>query len=149
MKFQKEQLTSDLFSEILPLINAHYREIAHYQDIPLDPNYEGYKAAAAADCLRIFTARNDDREVVGYAVYFVRHNLHYKSSLQAVQDILYVHPGFRGMGGRLIKWCDDQLKTEGVQVVYQHVKAAHDFGPMLERFGYELVDKIFARRLDG
>jgi hypothetical protein len=52
------------------------------------------------------------------------------------------------MGGRFIKWCDEQLRAEGVAVVYHHIKAAHNFGPMLERFGYELVDLIYSRRLN-
>lgn len=148
MTFQKEELTPDLFAELLPLLNAHYKEIAHHQDIPFDPNLAGYKALSDEGALRIFTARADDRELIGYSVYFLRNNLHYQSSLQAVQDILYVRPDSRGIGARLIKWCDTQLKRDGVQVVYQHVKAAHNFGPMLERFGYELVDLIYSRRLD-
>jgi GNAT superfamily N-acetyltransferase len=149
MQFQKEQLSPELFAEMLPLLTAHYKEIAHYQDIPLEPDYSSYKHLSDSDCLRIFTARNDDKELIGYCVYFVRENLHYKSSLQAVQDIVYVRPDCRGVGARLIKWSDEQLKADKVQVVYQHVKSAHNFGPMLERMGYELVDLIYARRLDG
>jgi GNAT superfamily N-acetyltransferase len=148
MQFQKEQLSADLFAELAPLLNAHYLEISHFQDIPLSPNYEAYQAIADTGGLRVFTARDEDRELVGYCVFFVRHNLHYKSSLQAVQDILFIRPDQRGTGARLIKWCDEQLKKEGVQVVYQHVKAAHNFGEMLERMGYEFVDLIYAKRLD-
>jgi hypothetical protein len=32
-------------------------------------------------------------------------------------------------------------------VVFQHVKTAHDFGPLLERIGYTLVEKVYARRV--
>lgn len=149
MKFKREQFSTDLFAEFLPLLTAHYKEVAHYQDIPLEPSVDGYRALADSGALRIFTARDEENDLVGYAVYFLKYNLHYQSSLQAGQDILYVRPDSRGIGARLIKWCDEQLKAEGVQVVYQHVKAAHNFGPMLERQGYELVDLLYARRLDG
>jgi len=149
MQFQKEQFSAHLFDELLPLLTAHYKEIAHHQDIPLEPSIEGYQAAQDMGALRIFTARTrDEGDLVGYAVYFVRHNLHYRSSLQAAQDILFVRPDSRGVGARLIKWCDEQLKAEGVQLVLHHVKAAHNFGPMLERMGYELVDLIYTKRLD-
>jgi len=136
-----------IFDEIRPLIIEHYEEIAHYQDIPLDPDWDAYAAASRAGNIRVFTARAGGR-LIGYAVFFVRMNLHYKSSLQAVQDILFVHPDHRGQGLRLIRYADRYLKAEGVQVVYQHIKAAHNFGPALERMGYELMDLIYSKRLD-
>jgi hypothetical protein len=148
MRFQKESFTEELFEEAYPLLFQHWREIAHYQDIPLDPNLEGYMAANEAGGLRVYTARDNEGVLVGYAVFIVRRNLHYSSSLQAIQDILYIAPTRRGLGGYFIHWCDDRLKEEGVQVVYHHVKEAHNFGALMERLGYELVDHIYARRLD-
>lgn len=143
---------SEHFQEALPLLEAHWQEIAHFKDIPLDPDYEAYKKIEAAGFLRCYTARWESGPVshmVGYAVYFLRYHPHYKSSLQASQDILYIDPKYRGgTGARFINWCDDQLRAEHVQVVYHHVKAAHNFGPLLERFGYELQDLIYGKRLD-
>lgn len=99
--------------------------------------------------LRVYSARSGEKNLlVGYAVFFVRHNMHYADSLQATQDILFVQKEFRGRGGEFIAWCDYQLKKEGVQAVYQHVKAKHNFGKLLERMGYELVDLIYTKRLD-
>lgn len=131
-----------------PLLYMHWKEIAHYQDIPLEPAWEKYEQLADEGAIRVYTARDEDGLLIGYSVYFLRYNLHYRSSLNALQDILFVHPNHRGMGGKFIKWCDEQLKEEKVQAVYHHVKAAHNFGPLLERMGYELVDLIYARRLD-
>jgi N-acetylglutamate synthase-like GNAT family acetyltransferase len=61
-----------------------------------------------------------------------------------------VHPEYRstGAGPDLIRYCDEQLRADGCQAVYHHVKAAHNFGPLLKRMGYELVDLIYAKRLD-
>lgn len=150
--FAREPLRDRLWDEALPLLVAHWREIAHYQDIPLDPDQAIYQSAADAGILRCYTVRRDasDRgELMGYAIFFVRPNPHYCSSLQAVQDVLYISPSARGTTGyRFIRWCDEQLRAEGVQAVYHHVKAAHNFGRMLERLGYECVDLIYARRLD-
>jgi len=148
MKYSLEVATRELMSEMIPLFDIHYKQIAHYQDIPLNPDYDRYLMMQDAGMLRVFTARSEDDSLVGYSVFFINHNIHYKDSLQAVQDILFIHPNHRGAGGRLIKWCDEALAEEGVQAVYHHVKAAHNFGPLLERMGYELVDYIYARRLD-
>ena len=53
-----------------------------------------------------------------------------------------------GAGERFIRYCDEQLRAQGVQAVYHHVKAKQSFGPTLTRQGYELVDLIYAKRLD-
>jgi GNAT superfamily N-acetyltransferase len=147
--FQRET-PGGLWGEIAPLLRAHWREIAHYQDIPLEVNQGGYEQVEAAGKLRAYTARSGDGALIGYAVYIVGPNLHYSSSIQAKQDVLFVLPERRKstVGLRLIKFADDQLRAEGVQVVYQHSKVAHDIGPVMLRCGYELVEHIYARRLD-
>jgi len=144
--FQAER-AQDCFQEAMPLLQAHWQEIAHFKDIPLDPHFEAYKAFEDLGLIRCYTSRIG-KELVGYAVYFVRKNMHYQNSVQALQDILFILPEHRGFGARFILWCDQQLKAEGVQAVYHHVKAEHNFGPMLERLGYELVDLIYAKRMD-
>ena len=147
MKFARETLASCL-EEAKPLLLEHWKEIAQYDDISLDPDYERYYTLEQNGLLRVFTARSEEGNIIGYAVFFVNTNAHYKQSLQASQDIIFIHPNHRGTGGRFILWCDEQLRSEGVQVVFHHLKAAHNFGPMLERFGYELIDLIYGKRLD-
>lgn len=153
MRFQREIATPELIEELKPLFEKHYLEIAHYQDIPLDPDYDQYVKVEGTGCLRVFTAREfiDNAEhLVGYCIFFIRPNLHYKSSLQASQDVLFIHPSFRslGFGAKFLSFCDDELRKEGAQAVYHHVKEAHNFGPLLKKLGYQLVDLIYARRLD-
>ncbi len=147
MNFQRETV-QDVMGEITPLLKAHYHEISADHYIPLEPNWDGYQKIESAGAFRIFTARAEDGRLIGYNCFFINHNLHYKSSLQAVQDVIYIDKERRGFGQSFINWCDAQLKAEGVQKVYHHVKAKHNFGPMLERNGYALVDLIFAKRLD-
>ena len=149
----KEEYSEKLIEEMLPLWKAHYDEIAHFKDIPLDPDLEVYKAIAKAGNLRIFTARQwvvNGIALVGYQVFFLKANPHYKTSLQAVQDILFMDESVRkGLTGyRFVRYCDGKLKDDGIQVVYQHVKSRHDFGHLLERLGYELQDVIYSRRLN-
>lgn len=148
MDFQREAYSAALVEEMLPLFEAHWQEIAHYKDIPLEPDLAVYEASDRAGILRVFTARKEGT-LHGYIVFFVRSNPHYKSSIQASQDILFLsQPMRQGLTGyRFIQWCDDQLAIDGVQAVYHHVKGARDFGPVLERMGYEAVDIIYARRL--
>ena len=148
MKYALETL-EQVAEELHPLLEAHWREIAHFQDILLEPDWEFYAAMQELGRLRFYTARDGGR-LVGYCVFFVNPNRHYKSSLQAAQDILFLHPGYRntGNGRALILFCDAQLRAEGVQAVYQHIKSAHDFSALLTSVGYDLVDLVYAKRLD-
>ena len=144
MKFQREN--TSVYEEMKPLLEMHYKEIAHYQDIPLEPDVSLYEKIEEQGNLRLYTVRQEG-ELIGYSIYFLKHNLHYKSSLQANQDIVFIRKDMRGQGREFLAWCDEQLKNDGVGVVYHHVKAAHNFGPMLERQGYELIDLIYGKRL--
>lgn len=147
LTFQREKL-SEAWDELLPLLQEHWKEIAHYQDIPLDIDRATYERLESSDAIRLFTLREGE-ELVGYACFFLVHHPHYRSSKQAQQDVIYIAPKARGGSGyRFIKDCDEELRKEGVQVVSHHVKAAHNFGPMLERIGYDLQDLIYTRRLD-
>lgn len=148
MQFQREPASAELFTELFPLLEKHWAEVAHFKDIELEPDFDAYLTIDKQGAMRIFTARDDQQRLVGYSVFFVRSNIHYKSSIQASQDVIFIDPGVRGFGAEFILWCDEQLKSEGIQAVYHHVKAAHNFGPMLERLGYKLVDLIFTKRLN-
>lgn len=148
--YHREQLP-DLWDEMQPLLAKHWREIAHYQDIALDPDKARYMHLDAVGALRVFTARTASWRLIGYSVFMVSPNIHYRQSLQATQDVIYVDPDLRsgrvGMG--LIAFGDEQLRADGVQVVYHHAKNAHPaLGRLLGHMGYESIETIYARRLD-
>lgn len=142
----QRQVIADILEEAKPLLATHWREIAQYQDIPLNPDWEFYRTSSA---LRCFTVRAAG-QLAGYAVFGVGQNKHYMSSLQAVQDLIYVNPADRGgIGRQLVRTSEQELKAEGVQVVYQHQKLAHPaLGELLRSEGYEAIEVIWAKRLD-
>lgn len=147
-QFARES-SGDVMGEIAPLLEDHWAEIAHYPDIPVAVNYEAYLKIEARGSLRIFTVRAP--QLVGYAIFTVNHSLHYSSSLQARQDVLYLDPCYRKgrVGLAFIRWCDTQLQAEGVQVVFHHQKLIHAaLGAVLDHLGYEPVDMIWQKRLD-
>lgn len=148
LRFEREKLM-DWFDEAMPLFEKHFSEVSHFQDIALDINKESYRQIEEAGVLRTYTVRKDGK-LVGYSIYFVKANIRYQKSVQAVQDVLFIDPDHRGVGRKLIEFADRQLQAEGVQVVYHHVKTKPElnFGPLLERMGYQHVDQIYAKRLD-
>lgn len=148
------------------LLVDHWREIAHYSDVPLKPDWDRYRQAELNDALRIYVLVHGDIDLagyqhsvasfvanstlIGYAVYFLPVHPHYSSTKFAVQDILYLEKEFRrgSKGKALIKHSEDELRAEGVKVIQQHTKIKHNIGPLLERMGYEPMDVIYTKRLD-
>lgn len=148
--FRIESVSDALWDELLPLLDAHYREVAHFKDIPLAPIRHQYEKIEELGLLKIFTARTTNGTLIGYAAFFVTPHMHYGSSVWANMDVLFLEPSKRGRGiaEALFEYAEGLLKTFGVQVVSQHMKAAHSYGRMLERRGYELMDLIYVKRLD-
>lgn len=137
----------DSWAEALPLMKEHWDEIEEYKDIPLDPDFEIYKKLDDAQVLRVFTARDDEKKLVGYCVYFVQRNPLSKSICQANQNALFIKKGNRGFGKKFIEWCDSILKKEGINLVYHHVSPQHDYSPILKRIGYRHSYGVYSRRL--
>lgn len=137
-------------AEALPLFEAHYSEIARYKSIPLDIDFAFYQQIEDAGMLRVFSARAEDR-LIAYVIYVVRSHPHYKTTIFANQDVLFIHPDYRRslVFHRLMKTAAESLRAEGVVVEVQHVKVYADFGPALLRMGYEKVEDIYMRRLDA
>jgi GNAT superfamily N-acetyltransferase len=139
----------DVRGDIEPLLELHWREIAHWDDIPLAPDWDLYQRMEDMGALRIYTVRTGTSRLIGYAVFFVRDNPHYSTSFQAVQDILFLSPAHRGaaVGAGLVQYAEADLRTLGVQVIYHHIKHKLDFGPLLDRLGYDRVEHVMAKRL--
>lgn len=146
--FAQEKLTAALLEELEPLALQHFKECDPFPELEPDMNPEIYFAADETGKLRIYTARADGK-IVGYAVFVVYPHTHYKDSIQATPDLLYLEPSMRqGFNGiKFLRWMDEQLAAEGVQAVYQMSTMRKDIGAVLSRVGYEPIQVLWARRL--
>src|SRR3990167_601081 len=83
----------------------------------------------------------------GFSIMVVRPSSLFRARI-ANQDLLWLVPEFRGrsVGARFLGWCDEQLRQDGVEVIYRHTRLVKDFGGLLERMGYEEIDRSFGRR---
>ena len=46
-----------------------------------------------------------------------------------------------------MKWCDQQLKDEGVKFIFQRLNVQRNHGAILLRMGYEPIDMVYRRRI--
>lgn len=147
--FEMETIVN-LIEELNPIVkNEHWEEVGHFDDIPIDVDWDRYKIIESAGNLRCYTIRpvGNDRVLQGYAIFFIGHHLHCKTTLVADQDAIFVRKPFRGIGKLFIEWCDSQLKLEGVNTVSHHIKPWFDWSPVIEKLGYKKAETVWIRRL--
>lgn len=140
---------SAITAEDRKLCQRHWEEIAHNKEkIKLDPDWERYDEMGKRGVLHLTTARRDG-VLVGYVIYFLVYHVHYRKSLTAIADVLYLVPEerFGRTGIRLLEQSEASLKGMGVQRVVQNVKVDHDWSPILTRLGYKPFERLFSKLL--
>ena len=150
MNYQQEFL-GQVENDILVLIDLHYKEIALNQSkVKLNPDWDVYRALENEGKLRIFTARDNDT-LVGYFVVVVGVNMHYKDHTFACNDIIYLHKDYRkGFAGiKLIKFAKKCLTEDGVSVLTINTKVHQPFDRVLERLGFNLIERVYSSYLQG
>ena len=140
MIYAQETLAQAL-TEMKPLFAEHWEEIAWRKDkIALAPDYAAYEALETKGVFKLYTARRGGA-LIGYACWFVSPLLHYKTTLCATNDIVYVDPRYRGgTGMRLVRFSEAELKKLGVQVINLHIKDCLNWGPLAQRAGFERTE---------
>lgn len=138
---------ADVVGEAKPLLARHSAEII--PTLPFTPRWADYEAMAGLGVLRIYTARFNGA-LIGYSVFVVAPAVHCGAAIEATEHTLFVVPEHRKgrVGIGLIKFGDEQLLAQGVDVVMRAVHVDHDFGPLLVgHMGYSPVYKIYGKRL--
>jgi len=146
--FQREPIGS-LWPELLPLARDHWREVRWDQDSEADLDQAKLTAADETGAFCLFSARQDG-ELIGYAAFWIAHHPQNAGSLEASADAIYLRPDRRiGRNGfELIKFAEQALRDMGARKIYIAVRhKSRDFGPVLERLGYQSTETIYARKL--
>ena len=134
LAFSRERI-ADAWDEALPLLRANARETSILPR-EFDPDLDGILAAEAAGVLRAYTMRADGK-LVGYTTFAVSPHFHFRGLIIATQDALFVSPEYRGRAAlRFLRWQDDELAREGVDLIHRQVTVRRDYGRALDRIGY-------------
>lgn len=133
--------------EVDQLFYKHWEEIAVNKDkIKLNPDWSFYEGLYLAGNLGVYTIRHLEN-LVGYFVIIARQHPHYKDHIFASNDIVYIDPDYRkGLAGYfLIKYAEKDLKKRGVSVLVVNTKVHKPFDAVLERLGFENVERIYSK----
>ncbi len=139
----------DVIEEGKRILPEHKEELAIYQDIPLNPDYEVYETLARKGMMALYTVRVGG-EMVGYAVYFVRKHHHYKDHVWAISDIILVRKPYRnfGFGNALFAFIEQDLKAIGADVMHTMTKSMHkELAYLLQMRKHDPAEVCFSKRL--
>lgn len=141
--------TRELGLEALPLLQAHWKEIANYQAaIPLDIDWDFYDTMQRQGKLLCITARVDG-ELLGYSVFLVLRTPHYAGTVFALNDVIFVRNEARNsrLGLALIRASEREAKAVGAKKLTWHVKVTNHVRQLLERLGYSCDEVIMGKLL--
>lgn len=154
-----EPLNNLLADGLEEMLFDHWQEVALDHDtIPLAPDWEKYREIEKLGLFRVVAMREFD-ELVGYNAFFVNKPLHYRHTLHAVNDVIWLKPEKRkGMSGvRLIKESEKLLQDMGVAKIIYHIKVhvllgarqSGNLGNLLIHLGYRHIEECHSKTLLG
>lgn len=145
----RRETWDEMVDDIKPLLHDHWEELALYKDdIPLDPDFEQYRAIYDAGILRPYGTRLNGK-LIGYALFTVtQRHPHYKHRW-AINDIIFIHPDHRnfGCGSGLFDCFEKELNSWGPVVIHITGKTDHpELAMLLTARGYGHVEFGYSKR---
>jgi len=144
--YHEERLT-DVIDEMKPLVEKHYEEVHAYKDkVPLNPDWEKYKELDSLGMMHTTTVR-DGGKLIGYCVFLVSKNLHYKDHVYAINDVLYLDESYRGtaVAFTLLALAERLLKDIGVSVMTIHMKTHVPFDGLMRALDFNKIEYLYGK----
>lgn len=136
---------ADIWPDILDLTKLN-GTASDLFDFPVEIDVETILQMESDGMYKVFTMRVDT-ELVGHCHFMIYNHTHHLSMKVANQDVIFVKNGHRRHATNFVQYCDSELRKLGVHVVLQHSTRVKEWGPVLERIGYEKLETTYSRRL--
>lgn len=146
IKLAVEPLRSCI-DELLPLLEKHFEEVNfNKEDIPHEPDWDGYMLLENSGMLHVVTAREEDGRLLGYCSTLINTSLHHRHNVFGVNDALYIIPEYRGTGLAydMFQFVFASLKELGVDTVHISMKVTHPFDGLCKKLGMQLEERLYS-----
>lgn len=143
------------FDDMLAL---NWEEIEGHKEVsPFDPDWPAYRDLEKRGVLKLGVLCAGI-QMIGYNVFFVNKPLHHRSTVWAINDLLYLEPEHRlGRNGIfLVTEAERRLRELGAKVILYGVKTDRNLSPkrerdsvglLLEKLGYGSFDQSWSKAL--
>lgn len=143
----QEEKFKDLLTEIKPLLELHWNELANNKDTrPLNVDYKSYNRLNRAGLWKVFTVR-DQGVLIGYSSFIIGFNLHYKNWKYATNDVYWLSPSYRGtgVGKTMFEEMEKWLIKQGVKSMVIQEKIDHSHEKLFNSLGYTLIERNYEK----
>lgn len=141
MEMFHKQFSIEDYSRAISLYEDNKAETS---DLPWELDIDVY-SFLTMDC-EVFTME-DGESIVGYAIFLVDDHPHYQKRA-AFQNVLYVHPKYRGLSGiKFLKFIESSLRDISVEGIFQSSTTKKDISPLLKRMGYQETERVYFKEL--
>ena len=157
MKLQVEELTPELFAEMLPLAQEAWDECSEIKKdtcsfhgergFKIEPFEARYLELAEHDLLLAFVLRDDENVLQGYALAIFYQSLHHEPVSCANVDTFYLRPAVRIAIRNFIKLMEEHFEARGVVVVGWPVSPSGGLFGILKTLGYAPDDVVMEKRI--
>jgi len=131
----------EVIDEIVPMLSVHGDEVEDYTVVPV---LEVYEAGDSKDIFAIYTMRHEGK-LVGYAGFWKLDNPHRAGSVTASNDLIYVHPDYRGaLALKFFEWIEQNILTD---VIIYTFKTMHDHPELMEHLEMKFTEKVYKKVL--
>lgn len=140
---------ADMREQGRELLRQHYEELTLDKQVAkLDVDWVRYENLERSHTLFSLGAFRGTT-LVGYAVFIISYNLHYRCLKIAHNDVLFLVPIERkgSTGIRLIQECEHRLANLGVVKLVMHTKKDTVMEKLLPRLGYKHEDTVMGKLL--
>lgn len=134
-----------LSGEAKYLFNENQKETGWNPDIEIDPMYDVFYQIEANKALKFFTIRTAVGKLVGYALFILGMDLRVKSKKRADQQMIYVDSKHRGVGVSFMRYQDQILKENGVDIVWRQMRPSKSSFKAFKKLGYDFKEYVFSK----
>lgn len=148
MHLEQEHYSESLRRELLPHLQANWRESPSYEPgIEADPDWERYKLLDEAGAVLCVTCRNDADMLLGYIIVLAFRSMHHRTIYCAQGDAFYVLPEHRHHAAALYRHAEDLLVQGGVTRIGWPVVFNSPLHELLVSLGFVEDEMLLEKRL--
>jgi GNAT superfamily N-acetyltransferase len=140
----------DLAEQLDKALN-HYGKRVRVEDKigPQNVDWEVYKRFEREGAITLFTAFDDDKRLVGFAMYIVYTHPNHPAARIGHCQFLIVIPEFRGhgLGKMLVEIAMMKLKEQGCTHIIHGRRMVYDTVPLFTKMGFDKFEESYIKEL--
>ena len=137
------------YRQLDELVHDYFKRTKASDNVPeLDMDWPAYIDFERHGKLLVVGAY-DDKQLVGFVMYFINKNPHHRTLTNAWCDILAVRPEYRGrhLGRHLMAVAEKRMRDLNVNYINHQFRVDYEVEPLFGKVGYELIERTYRKRI--